>query len=157
MILSRICTLAAAAGLAGVACGAAAEKAEFGSAGEAKAMVENAVAELRQNESVAMIDFNNPGGMFRDRDLYVFCFNTTTARFTAHINSALIGTDVRTLYKPDGTSLGQKVFDAAVTSKEGSIVTVTYDFPRPGSGNSAPKESYVAKVGTTACGVGYYK
>ena len=157
MISSRIRALAALAGIAAATSCVAAEKGEFGSAGEAKAMVENAVAELRQNESTAMIDFNNPGGMFRDRDLYVFCFNTTTARFTAHINSTLIGTDVRTLYKPDGTSLGQKVFDAAVTAREGTVVTVTYDFPRPGSGTPVPKESYVARIGATACGVGYYK
>ena len=157
MISSRIRALAAVAGIAGATFCAAAEKAEFGTAGEAKAMVENAVAELRSNEPSALIDFNNPGGSYRDRDLYVFCFNTTTARFIVHINPTLVGTDVRTLYKPDGTSLGQKVFDAAVLAKEGTVVTVGYDFPRPGTGNPVPKESYVAKVGTTACGVGYYK
>lgn len=157
MISSRIQALAVVAGLAAATSCVAAEKGEFGTAGEAKAMVENAVAKLQQNESAALIDFNNPGGMFRDRDLYVFCFNTVTAKFTAHINSALIGTDVRLLYKPDGTSLGSKVFDAAVMAKEGQIVTVTYDFPRPGTNNPAAKESYVARVGSTACGVGYYK
>ena len=157
MIHSRIHALAVVAGIAAATSCVAAERGEFGTAGEAKAMVENAVTKLQQNEPAALIDFNNPGGMFRDRDLYVFCFNTVTAKFTAHINSTLIGTDVRLLYKPDGTSLGAKVFDAAVTAKEGQIVTVTYDFPRPGSTNPVPKESYVARVGTTACGVGYYK
>ena len=157
MISSRFRALAVVAGIAGAtACGAA-EKGEFGTAGEAKAMMENAVAKLQQNQAAALIDFNNPGGMFRDRDLYVFCFDTGTARFTAHINSTLIGTDVRLLYKPDGTSLGSKVFDAAVTAKEAAIVTVGYDFPRPGTSNPVPKESFVARVGTTACGVGYYK
>jgi len=157
MISSRIRTLAVVAGIAAATSCAAAEKGEYGSAGEAKMMVENAVAKLQQNEATALIDFNNPGGMFRDRDLYVFCFNTITAKFSAHINSSLIGTDVRLLYKPDGTSLGAKVFDAAVTAKEGTIVTVGYDFPRPGSSTPVPKESYVARIGTTACGVGYYK
>jgi len=157
MISSRIHALAVVAGFAAATCCTAAEKAEFGSAGEAKAMIEKAVDELRQNETTALIDFNNPGGGFRDRDLYVFCFNTVTAKFTAHINSSLIGTDVRLLYKPDGTSLGSKVFDAAVTAKEATVITVTYDFPRPGTNNPVAKESYVARVGSTACGVGFYK
>ena len=154
---SRIHALAVVAGLAAATGCIAAEKGEFGTAGEAKAMVENAVARLKQNEAAALIDFNNPGGTFRDRDLYVFCFNTISAKFVAHINSSLIGTDVRLLYKPDGTSLGSKVFDAAIAANEGAIVSVGYDFPRPGTTTPVPKESYVAKVGTTACGVGYYK
>jgi hypothetical protein len=42
-------------------------------------------------------------------------------------------------------------------AKEGTIVTVSYNFPKPNTTEPLPKESYVAKVGNEACGVGYYK
>ena len=59
----------------------------------------------------------------------VYCFEKSTGKFTAHVNPALMGTDVRALKEKDGAPLGQKVFDAA---KEGTITTVSYSFPKPG-------------------------
>ena len=47
---------------------------QFGTAAEAKAMLEKAVAALKANEADALAKFNSPTGGFRDRDLYVFCF-----------------------------------------------------------------------------------
>jgi signal transduction histidine kinase len=135
---------------AGYAIGAA----EFGSAAEAKKMLEHAVTELKVNEAAAVTKFNKADGEFRDRDLYLFCFNATTGMFNAHINSALLGTDIRLLKEKDGTPLGQKIFDG---TKEGTIITVSYNFPKPNSTTPVPKESYVTRVGNEACGVGYYK
>ena len=68
-----------------------------GTAAEAKAMLEKAVATLKANEADALAKFPKKDGGFRDRDLYVFCFNTTDGKFTAHVNPALLGTDVRAL------------------------------------------------------------
>jgi hypothetical protein len=34
---------------------------------------------------------------------------------------------------------------------------VDYNFPKPGTTDPAPKESFVIKVGNQGCGVGYYK
>ena len=50
--------------------------------------------------------------------------------------------------------VGQMVFAAA---KEGTVTTVDYDFPKPGTTQPVPKESYVTRVGNEGCGVGYYK
>jgi hypothetical protein len=43
------------------------------------------ITELKANESAAITKFNSPNGGFRDRDLYVFCFNTTTGIFSAQL------------------------------------------------------------------------
>jgi cytochrome c len=136
---------------------ALAQKAPFGSAAEAKAMEERVITELKSNETVALTKFNKADGEFRDRDLYVFCFNATTGIFNAHAFPALMGTDNRLPKEKDGSPLGQKIFDAVNAAKEGTIVTVSYNFPKPNTTEPLPKESYVARVGNTACGVGYYK
>jgi hypothetical protein len=59
------------------------QKAQFGTAAEAKAMEERVIAALKANESAAIARFNKADGGFRDRDLYVFCFNTMTGIFSA--------------------------------------------------------------------------
>ena len=127
---------------------------QFGTAAEAKAMLEKAVSALKANEADAIAKFNSPVGGFRDRDLYVFCFDMTTGKFNAHVNPAPMGTDVRALTPVNGQAFGQMVFAAA---KEGEIATVDYDFPRPGTTEPVPKESFVTRVGNEGCGVGYYK
>lgn len=126
---------------------------QFGTAAEAKALLEKAIAALKANEAEALAKFNSPTGGFRDRDLYVFCFDMTSGKFTAHINPALLGTDARAL-KVNGQPVGAEVFAAA---KEGTITTVDYDFPKPGTTQPVPKESFVTRVGNQGCGVGYYK
>jgi|SRR5580704_5590273 hypothetical protein len=126
-----------------------------GTAAEAKAMLEKAVAALKANEADALAKFPKPDGGFRDRDLYVYCFDAGSGKFTAHINPALMGTDVRALKDAkDGSPLGQKIFDSV---KEGSVATVSYNFPKPGTTEPVPKEAFVTKVGNEGCGVGYYK
>ena len=127
---------------------------QFGTAAEAKAMLEKAVAELKINEATALTKFNKADGGFRDRDLYVYCFEMGTGKFTAHVNSALMGTDVRTLKEKDGSPLGQKIYDAA---KAGTITTISYNFPKPGGTDPVAKEAYITRVGNQGCGVGYYK
>jgi hypothetical protein len=126
-----------------------------GTAAEAKAMLDKAVAALKANEADALAKFPKPDGGFRDRDLYVYCFDAGSGKFTAHINPALMGTDVRALKDAkDGSPLGQKIFDSV---KEGSVATVSYNFPKPGTTEPVPKEAFVTKVGNEGCGVGYYK
>jgi cytochrome c len=134
-----------------------AEKAQFSTAAEAKAMEERVIAELKSDQNAALDKFNKPDGEFRDRDLYVFCANAKTGTFTAHAKTALVGTDLRQLKEKDGSPLGEKILDAANGANEGTIVAVSYNFPKPGTTTPLPKESYVARVGNQVCGVGYYK
>jgi cytochrome c len=136
---------------------ALAQQAQFASAADAKAMEQRVIAELKTDPTAALAKFNKPDGGFRDRDLYVFCFDTTTGIFTAQINPALMGTDNRLLKEKDGSPLGQKVYDTVQKLKDGQITTVSYNYPRPHTTNPVPKVAYVSRVGNTACGVGYYK
>jgi len=127
---------------------------QSGTADEAKAMLVKAVAAVKADKAKALDMFNKGEGGFRDRDLYVFCFDDKTGIFNAHVVKSLLGTDIRNVKEKDGSPLGQKIFDAV---KEGTVATVSYNFPRPGSNDPVPKESFVTAVGTQACGVGYYK
>jgi hypothetical protein len=124
-----------------------------GTAAEAKAMLEKAVAAMKANETAALQSFNKGESGFKDRDLYVFCWDVKTGKFTAAV-PGLVGTDVKALKERDGSPLGEKLINSA---KEGAITSVTYNFPRPGTNDPVPKETYLARVGSQACGVGYYK
>jgi signal transduction histidine kinase len=134
--------------------GAAVAQGQFGTAAEAKAMLDKAIAELKANEAAALAKFNKGEGGFKDRDLYVFCYDMGSGKFTAHVNQALLGTDVKALKEKDGSPLGEKVFNA---TKPGAINTVAYNFPKPGTSEPVAKESYVTQIGNQGCGVGYYK
>ena len=127
---------------------------QYGSPAEAKAMFEKAVVALKADKAKAIDMFNKGEGGFRDKDLYVFCFDAKTGIFNAQVVKSLLGTDIRLVKEKDGSPLGQKIFDAV---KEGSVNTVQYNFPRPGSDIPVAKESYVTAVGNQACGVGYYR
>jgi signal transduction histidine kinase len=126
---------------------------QFGTAAEARAMLDRAVAAMKENEAAAIAKFNDKDNKeFRDRDLYVFCFKTSDGIFTAHPNPQLMGTDMRNLKVKEDT-LGQRLFDQ---SKEG-VATVNYNFPKPGTTDPVPKETFVTRIGAQGCGVGYYK
>jgi len=130
---------------------------QSGTAAEAKAMLERAVTALKANEATALAEFNDKTNkQFHDRDLYVFCTNMADGKFTATPNPALMGTDARALKLKDDP-FGQRVFDAIKNSAPGSVVTVQYSYPRPGTTEPVPKESFVTRIGDQGCGVGYYK
>jgi hypothetical protein len=58
--------------------------ADFGTAEEAKAMLERAVAAVKEDKAKALDMFNKGEGGFKDRDLYVYCANASDGIFTAH-------------------------------------------------------------------------
>jgi cytochrome c len=140
--------------LAGLLVTAAVAQNQFGNAAEAKAMLEKAVAELKTNEAAALAKFNKGESGFKDRDLYVFCFDLKSQKIMAHINPALLGKGPKDLVEKDGSPIGEKLVAAM---KEGAISTVSYNFPKPGATEPSPKESFVTRVGDQGCGVGYYK
>jgi cytochrome c len=127
-----------------------------GTATEAKAMLEKAVGALKANEGSAIAAFNDKSNKeYHDRDLYVFCYDMTNGNFTAHPNPALMGTDVRALKVKDDP-LGQRIFDT-IKGGGANVGTVDYSFPKPGTTDPVPKQSFVTMVGNQGCGVGYYK
>jgi hypothetical protein len=60
----------------------AAVAADFGTAEEAKAMLERVVAAVK-DKAKALDMFNNGEGGFKDRDLYVWCANASDGIVTA--------------------------------------------------------------------------
>ena len=135
-----------------LASGAVAQKAEFGTAAEAKAMLEKAAAAVKANKAKALEAFNKGTDGFKDRDLYPFCANVADGMFTAH--PKLVGKSLKELKDKDGKALGEAIMS---TAKEGAIGEVDYKWPRPGSEAPVQKLSYVTKIGDQVCAVGYYK
>src|SRR5262245_44245545 len=57
---------------------------EFGNATQAQALLKRAVGEIQIDKLKAISEFNYNDPRFRDRDLFVFCFNRSDGKFTAH-------------------------------------------------------------------------
>ncbi|EJW12647.1 Methyl-accepting chemotaxis protein [Rhodovulum sp. PH10] len=144
--------LATAVTLAALAWPSLAPAADTGTAAEAKAMLERAVAAVKTDETAALEKFKSGAPGFKDRDLYVFCFDAGTGLFTAH--PTLAGKDVKTLKDKTGKVFGDRLFAAA---QKDSISTVDYMWPKPGETEPVQKETYVTKAGDQGCAVGYYK
>jgi signal transduction histidine kinase len=126
---------------------------ERGSAEEARAMLERAVAAVKSDEAKALAEFNRGEGGFRDRDLYVFCARSN-GTVDAHLDPTQIGRKLQDLYDVDGVAFGQEMMAVA---REGTISAIAYMWPRPGSKTPAEKVSFVTRVADQICGVGYYK
>jgi hypothetical protein len=127
--------------------------AEFGTADEAKAMLDRAVAAVKEDETKALDMFNKGQGGFKDRDLYVFCANASDDIVTAHPYGNK-GKQLKEIFGKKDYPLGQEIMEKAT---EGTIKEVTYWWPRPGSDKPLQKTAFYTKVGDQICGVGYYK
>ena len=90
----------------------ATEEAKFGSEQEAKAMLEKAVAALKDDKAKALAMFNKGEGGFKDRDLYVFCANASDGVMTAH--PYLKGELLQTIVGKKGFPLGKEIMDVAI-------------------------------------------
>ena len=126
--------------------------AQFGTETEARAMLDKAVAALKESKEKALETFNKGEGGFRDRDLYVFCANASDGVMTAH--PYLKGEHLQDIVGKKGFPLGREIMENAT---EGEIKQVTYWWPRPGTEEPREKNTFYTKVGDQDCGVGYYK
>ena len=142
--------VAAAAMLVGLA-GSAWAAGEFGTAEEAKAMLDKAVQAVKADKAGALENFTKGEGGFKDRDLYPYC-GGPDGTFTAH--PTLVGKSLKELKDKAGKPLGEEVYAKA---KEGEVSTVEYMWPRPNETDPVQKVVYVTKVDDQVCAVGYYK
>ena len=127
--------------------------AEYGTADEAKAMLERAVAAVKEDKAKALDMFNKGEGGFKDRDLYVFCANASDGILTAHPYGQK-GKLLQDIEGKHGAAFGKEIMQEAT---EGTIKEVTYWWQRPGSDKPLQKTAFYTKVGDQICGVGYYK
>jgi signal transduction histidine kinase len=128
---------------------------EGGTAEEAKAMLERAVAAVENDEAAALEAFTAGTDGFRDRDLYVACSSAVDGTVTAHgADPTLVGQSIYDTTDAAGKKFGEEFHAMA---REGEFSVVEYVWPRPGETKPAPKASYVTKVRDQVCIVGYYK
>jgi signal transduction histidine kinase len=127
---------------------------EGGTAEEAKAMLERAIAAVKADEAAALAAFTAGTGGFRDRDLYVACSHAGDGTITAHgADPAQVGQPIYDLTDAAGKKFGEEIQAVAV---EGEFNVVEYLWPRPGETDAVPKTTYVTKVSDQVCTVGYY-
>jgi hypothetical protein len=125
---------------------------QSGTADEAKALLARAAAAVQADKAGALVKFNDPRGGFKDRDLYVFCFDRNAGTVLTG-QPTTRGKDVRTYVDSTGKLFGQEMF---ANVKDGDIIIVDYTFPKPNSTVPVAKQSFVEGLGDIACGVGYY-
>src|SRR2546425_9708829 len=86
-----------------VASAAYAQKPEFGTAAEAKAMLEKTVAAIKADKAKALAMINKGEGGFRDRDLYPAC-SGLDGKVTAHVDARSeerrVGKECRSRWSP---------------------------------------------------------
>jgi hypothetical protein len=129
----------------------------LGTADEARAMLDRAVAALKADQGKALAAFNDANSKdFHDRDLFVYCFNTGDGKFTVYEMPALIGADIRQ-FKLYNEPMGQRSYDVVHDAPEGTVVSVDYQMPKPGETKPSDKQALEARVGEEACGVSYFK
>ena len=98
---------AAAVATVGLAIATAAfAQAQFGTAAEAKAMLDKAVAAVKADKAKALADFQAGAGGFKDRDLYVFCAGPDGV-ITAH--PGIKGQQLKGLVDKNGKKLGEEM------------------------------------------------
>jgi signal transduction histidine kinase len=127
---------------------------EFGTAEEARALLDRAVTSMEADPANTIAQINKGDGRFKDRDLYVFCY--ADGKVVAHGNDATrVGLLTKDLKDATGKFYGEEMLRVA---EEGKVAEVSYMFPRPGADTTpGPKVALVTKVTDHVCAVGYYK
>lgn len=156
MFHRSVCGAAVAASLC-LAGSAFAQEAKYGTAAEARAMLEKAIVAVTADKAKAIDMFNEGEGGFRDRDLQPFCFNKGDGLLVAATVPALIGKDTSANVDKTGKPFGKEIRAAVAANADGKISEISYMFPRPGETEPVQKVSFVTGVGDLGCGVGYYK
>jgi hypothetical protein len=154
VMLRRLMIAAISAAALVVSTTAYAQKAEYGTAAEAKAMLERTVAAIKADKAKTLAMINKGEGGFVDRDLYAAC-STLDGKVTAHPDQTRLGMNRNDMKDVTGKAYGQEILKVAA---EGKIAEVTYMFPRLGADRTpVQKVSLVTMADDQICLVGYYK
>src|SRR5215471_19311104 len=97
--MKRVLAVVALIGALGIGNIAGAQ--QSGTADEAKALLAKAAAAVKTDGASALAKFDAPNGGFKDRDLYVFCFDRNAGTLLAG-PPWLRGKDVRTVIDTTG-------------------------------------------------------
>nr|WP_315430682.1 methyl-accepting chemotaxis protein [uncultured Albidiferax sp.] len=129
-------------------------KLQQGSAEEARALVEKALAHRRRGSRDSFLrELTNPTQGFHDRDMYVFVLDRSGTYVAFGGNPAKVGTRVQDIAGIDGAGLLQSIYNQA----EHEPGWVEYDITNPTTGRVQTKMSFVQLVDDLAVGCGVYK
>ncbi len=129
-------------------------KLQQGSAEEAQALVERAMAHRRTTSSDSFLrEITDPKRGFHDRDMYVFVLDSNGTYVAFGGNPAKVGTRVQDIPGIDG----QGLLDSIVQQAEREPGWVEYDITNPTTGKVQTKMSYVQRVDGLYAGCGVYK
>ncbi len=128
---------------------------ESGTAQEAVAMVQKAIAYIKaQGQEKGLAEISNLKGPFVDRDLYVTVYDMNGKCLAHGANPKMIGKDLIGLKDPDGTAfVKQRVETAKIKDK----FWIDYKFTNPVSKKIEPKSQYCERAGDIIVSCGIYK
>jgi cytochrome c len=122
---------------------------------EAEGLFGDAMAYVEANGlEAAFAAFNDPEGLFVDRDLYVFCLDYDGQWYAMGANPNLVGRTAMNLEDREGRRLVPGMIEVAETGERGIY---EYSWPNPLTNQIVTKSSFIQKVGDNFfCGMGYY-
>jgi hypothetical protein len=126
---------------------------DIGTEQEARAMLDRAIAALKEDETAALAAFTGGEPGFKDRDLYVFCVGPDGVVTANGGHPDHIGLDTHTEIDSQGKNIGEAILAAA---EPGETNIATYMYPPAGSSEPALKSALISQVEDQICGVGYY-
>jgi signal transduction histidine kinase len=138
---------------------AAAQKADSkkGTAAEATAMVDKAIAHIKKaGREKAFADFNNKTGPFTDRDLYVVVYDMKGKVLAHGANEKMIGKDVIDLRDNDGKYFVKERVEMMSKGPDAKAWQ-DYKFMNPVSKQIEPKSMYLRRYEDLIVGCGIYK
>ena len=141
--------------LIGLLCFSFANAAEKGTAKEAKALLDKAVAYYKANgKDKAFAAFNDTKGQFVHYDLYIYVLNLDGDVVSHGANAKLIGQHLIDLKDSDGKKFVKAIVDGAKAKGTG---TMDYKWTNPTSKKIEQKSTFYEKVGDVILICGYYK
>jgi signal transduction histidine kinase len=145
--------LAACVAATGTAIARAEEKP--GTPNEAVAMVKKASAFIKANgREKAFAEFNNPKGLFVDRDLYVTVYDINGVCLAHGFNPKMVGKNMIDLKDPDGKAFIRERSELAKTKDQ---FWIDYKYINPTTKQIGKKSMYTEKVGDLLVSCGVYK
>jgi cytochrome c len=155
--MKRYASIAFAALLAAAASFGAVAQDKKGTAAEATAMVDKAIAHIRKvGRDKAFADFSNPKGAFTDRDLYVVVYDMKGKVLAHGANAKMIGKDVIELRDSDGKFFVKERIEM-MSKGPAAKGWQDYKFMNPVSRQIEPKSMFLQRFEDIIVGCGIYK
>ena len=137
--------------------GQAQDKGKQGTAAEATAMVDKAIAHIKKvGRDKAFADFNNKSGPFTDRDLYVVVYDLKGKVLAHGSNEKMIGKDLIDLRDSDGKYFVKERVDM-MSKGPTAKGWQDYKFLNPVSRQIEQKSMFIQRHEDLIVGCGIYK